>query len=321
MVTTTAQCFVHLLTGPYDLAAVPRWRRRRFEINKTRYMRRNADEFQRLNGVGTIFSALGKDDCSYVYSQRLDELSSLFLSLGSGERRLEFFEAHSMDTLQHWNLDDPSKIASSYHQVDRFVNALHATCESNGVRMMLLSDHGMELVTEFIDIIGGLKALGLRRDEYTFFVEAPKARFWAHTDRARRRITEMLSALDHGTFLSYQDLHRYNLKFEDARYGEFYFIADPGQIFFPHDYHHPLANLFMGLTHEHQRSRLQSPKYRGYHGYLPHHESEKGLLILLDDRYKFRQPEMSIIDVAPTILTVLGEKPPDHMKGRCVLEM
>jgi len=81
-------------------------------------------------------------------------------------------------------------------------------------------------------------------------------------------------------------MRQYTIEFDDDRYGEFYFIADPSYISFPNDYHHPLGNLYLGLTDWQQRSRLRRPKYRDYHGCLPHHESERGFMVLLDERYR-----------------------------------
>jgi hypothetical protein len=128
----------------------------------------------------------------------------------------------------------------------------------------------------------------------------------------------MLSSIEHGRVQSYEDLQEYNIKFPDSSYGEFYFRADPGYIIFPHDFYQPLANLYLGLTDWQQRSRVLNPKHRGYHGYPPNNESEKGFMILLDDRYKTTKKEVEIIDVAPTVLGLLGYEKPDYMVGDCV---
>ncbi len=319
ILTTTAQCFAHLYTGSFDLAAVPPWRRRRFEIKKTRYMQRTVEAFLRLNGVETIFSIIGRDQCNYVYSRRFSELPFLPSKLFRRKYRFELLQLHSLDVFQHWRLDDPGRVEASYRTVDHFVQELHSRCQENGVTMMVLSDHGMEPVQGSIDLVRRVRRLGISREEFTFFIEAPKARYWFHTDRARGRILEVLSSLNHGKVLSCRDMHQYNVRFNDVRHGEVYFVADPGYVLFPHDYYHPLANLFLGLTDRQQRSRLLSPRYRGYHGYLPHHESEKGFMIVLDDRYGTSRGEADIIDVAPTLLWLLGVENRDSLKGTCVL--
>jgi hypothetical protein len=173
----------------------------------------------------------------------------------------------------------------------------------------------MELVKSSVDIIKKIDELGIKKNEITYFIEAPKARFWFHSDNAREKMLEYLSENTDGVLLSYKDMYKFKIKFEDDRYGEYYFVLNPGTIFFPNDYYHPFANLYLGLTEKQQRSRLSSPLYRGYHGYMPYNECEKGFLMLLDKHYKTSQEEIEIIDFAPTVLNLLGYKKPDSLNG------
>ena len=55
IITTTYQCFLHLITGKFDLAGVPDWRRRRFHIYKTKYSWKSYKEVPSFNGVDSIF--------------------------------------------------------------------------------------------------------------------------------------------------------------------------------------------------------------------------------------------------------------------------
>ena len=41
-------------------------------------------------------------------------------------------------------------------------------------------------------------------------------------------------------------------------------------------------------------------------------------MILLDDSYKATMQDVDIIDVAPTVLGLLGYDKPEYMKGQCV---
>lgn len=318
VLTSTFQCLVHLFTGSFDLAGVPSWRRRRFEISKTRFMKRSVRGFLRLNGIDTYLNVVGEKDCSFIYNERVDELFSVLTSLSPLKHKLQLVQIHSLDTLQHWNLDNPNYIQTSYGEIDRFVKELHNQCRKNGITLMVLSDHGQEPVKRSINILKLLRKMGIPKHEYTYYIEAPKARFWFHSDRARETILEKLSSIQNSTLLSYRDLHKYNVRFEEESFGEYYLIAEPGYIYFPNDFYHPLANIFLGVTDRQQRSRLSSPQYRGYHGYLPHNESEKGFMILLDDCYKASKKAVKIIDVAPTVLRLLGYEKPDYMIGNCV---
>lgn len=320
IVTTTFQCLVHLITGNYDLAAIPRWRRKRFIFRKTRYYERTVDKFLNLNGVDTIFNMIGSDNCNFVYLRRLNELNDSFGKFFQKENKLEFFEVHALDTIQHWNLDDIGKLMGYYKLIDDYVKHLYEKCAVRGVTFALLSEHGMEPVRGFIDITKKLKSLGIPRVEYTYYIEAPKTRFFFHSERAREKILDLLNNLDNGEVLSYKDLHKYNVKFEGDKWGEYYFIANPGYIFFPNDFHHPLANVFLGMKDSQQRRRLINPRYRGYHGYLSEYESEKGFIVVAGENIQKTSVEGEIIDIAPTILDLLGVENTYNLQGNVLFK-
>jgi predicted AlkP superfamily pyrophosphatase or phosphodiesterase len=345
-VTTTLQCIRHFVNHSFDLATIADRRLQAFEIKRFKHTRQyfpsvydlwsrfvNGDgrlkkakgdslteEIMTINGLRSIFGIVGKEASRYVFNRRFEELDSLLDHLGSGKYTLECLELHSLDIIEHWNLDDQPNMRRYYRRVDDFLRDLHRICRAKGIRLVVLSDHGQEEVRGTIDIMRELRQLNLPEDEYEFYVEAPMARFWFHTDRAREEIQEMLFTLKNGVVLSYRDMHQFNVRFEDGAYGEVYFIADPGYIMFPHDFYQPLANLFLGLTDWHQqRRRIINPKLRGSHGYLPHHDSEKGFMVVLDQNYTvgLSGEEVDIIDVAPSMLNLLGYQRPDYMKGSC----
>jgi hypothetical protein len=316
MVTTTLQCFIHMVTGSYDLVSIPPWRRRRLEIIKTRYIKQDIDHFQKLNGRDTFLGLVGKDNCTYVFDNELAHLDEILSGLFKTSKRLEMTHIHAVDTLAHWNLDDNEKMTFAYKRFDDFVGSLHSLCIKNGATLLILSDHGQEVIKGSFNIIEKIQEFGIKDNEITYYIEAPKARFWFHTDTAREKLLNYLSGVRNGTLLRYDDLYKYNVRFENDRYGEYYFILNPGYVFFPNDYYHPLGNLYLGVTSRPQRSRLKSPVYRGYHGYLPENESEKGLLILTDDRYRADKKEIETIDFAPTVLNLLGYEQPSYLKGR-----
>ena len=318
---TTFQCLVHLFNQSFDLAAIPSKRRRLLELKRFKYTRRekSSEILFRIGGVESIFSIVGKGKGKYVFSKKFDGLDKLLYNLCSQDYRLEFLELYSLDILQHWNLDETNEISKFYRGIDNFVKNLHEKCQSKNSTLMILSDHGQEQVKGSIDIKKELKKLNLPENEYNFYTEVPMARFWFHTDRARRKIVDMLYSIDNGTVLSYKDMHKYNVKFDDDEYGEIYFIVDPGYIIFPHDFYQPLANIFLGLTDWQQRSRIFNPKHRGVHGYLPQYDSERGFIMILDhNNYRIDKRDVDIIDVAPSILGLLGYGKANYMEGNCI---
>ena len=183
---------------------------------------------------------------------------------------------------------------------------------------MVLVDHGQEPVVGSIPLTRMLQESGVPEREYSFFAELAMARFWFHTDRARARLREGLARLPHLRVLSWRDLAAYGIRFEDDAFGELYACAEPGWIFFPHDYYQPLANLFLGLTDRHQHPRVFQPRHRGNHGYLPEHPSERGFVLLAEEGWRATEGEMAIVDFAPSVLTLLGHASPPHMRGSAV---
>jgi predicted AlkP superfamily phosphohydrolase/phosphomutase len=258
----------------------------------------------------------GPEKSNYVFNRKYDQLSGNLTRVCSGEYRLEYFEIRCLDFEQHWNLDDATKTRLFYRRIDDFVKLLHEKCTANHVKLMILSDHGQEQVKGDIDIKKELNRLGLASNEYQYYLQATKARFWFHTDRARHGITDMLSSLRHGTVLTYQELHQYNVRFDNTDYGDVYFFPDAGFIIFPHDLYQPVANLFLGLVNEEQRSRIFNGRQKGEHGYLPYNESEYGFMMVLDQSCQASDEDVEIIDIAPSVLGLLGYDNAPTMKGR-----
>ena len=317
IVTTTFQCFAHALTNSYDLAAIPPRRRRLFDSMRTKYVRRTNSTrgLLRIGDVESCLGVLSTYQSRYLFSDTSDPSKKLLDHLASGTLKLEFLELYSLDRYQAWNLDRPDYIRRCYGRFDAFVKVLYEKCQHNDITLVLVSDHGHEAVKSSIDLKEELKKLAVPEDEYTFFTELYLTRFWFHTDRAREKIGAMLGALDGTTLLSHQDMHRYHLSFRDSQYGELFSVANPGYIFFPHDFHHPLANLYLGLTDSKQRRRLLDPRQRANHGYLPHHEVEKAFMIAFDEGYKSTKEEIELIDIAPSLLEMTGYEKPEYMKG------
>jgi predicted AlkP superfamily pyrophosphatase or phosphodiesterase len=317
IVTTSVQCLLHFFTNSFDLAAIPPKRRRLFELKRTKYHRRTrlTDALLEIGGIETCLGVLGKSRARYLYSNSSDPIKNVVNNIGSGLYQLEILELYSLDLIQQWNLDTVQKVRDYYGRIDEFLNALSERCKENGIVLALLSDHGHEEIKGSIDIKRELSGLTAAEDEYTFFIDVSMVRFWFRTVSARREILSKLAELENVTLLTSNDLNEYHISFADSRYGEVFFLADPGYIFFPHDFYQPVANLYLALSDPRQRGRLKNPRHRGTHGYLPHHDSERAFMIVFDERCKAGRQQIDIIDVAPSILAILGYPRPDSMRG------
>lgn len=320
IVTTTAQCIRQKFDPDFDLAAIPPRRRREFTQHRFKYTRRiaNPEIMQEFNGYRTLFGVLGAAS-RYHFTHDFEALESLAAKVLASPLKFEFVEMYALDLFQHWHLDDDAAMADALARTDSFVARLHEGCAANGHTLILLSDHGQEAVTGTLPLVRLLPEWGTPRDEYSYFCELACARFWFHTDQARQAIVRQLEKLPNCSLFHFSDMNQFDVSFEDSRFGEYYLMADAGQIFFPHDFYQPLANLYLGLFGHGQRTRITDPVHKGNHGYLPHYPSEKGFLLVADETMKPDRPEMSLVDFAPTMLSLLGEPVPRHMTGRSLL--
>jgi hypothetical protein len=320
LVTTTVQCIRQKFDPDFDLAAIPPRRRREFTQHRFKYTRRAAapEIMMEFNGYKTIFGLLDKD-ARYRFTYSFDALDFLARDIPSSVLRFEFLEMYALDLYQHWHLDNEAGMREVLGRTDRFVASLRERCARTGRMLVLLSDHGQEPVTETIPLVRMLRKSGVPRSEYSYFCELACARLWFHTERAHNVIVSKLQRLRNCSLLHFREMHQYQVCFDDARFGEYYLMADAGSIFFPHDFYQPLANLYLGLFGHSQRSRIFNPVHRGNHGYLPHHPSERGFLVLVDDGVKPNRKTMALIDFAPTMLDYLGTAIPAHMTGSSVL--
>jgi hypothetical protein len=316
---SSTQLLRHFLDRNYDLAVIPWRRRRRFALHRFKYTRRSAsaDGLQEFAGFRTVFGLLG-DQSRYEFTKDFAALPELVRRLPTGKGALEFLEMYALDLAQHWYLDDATAMDEALARTDRFVRELHARCRERAVRFMLLVDHGQELVVGTVPLVLALARSGVPESEFSYFAELACVRLWFHSDRARRVLTGLLASLPHVTLCSWRDMHAYDVRFDDEAFGEMYAFADPGHVFFPHDFYQPLGNLVLGLMDRQQRARAVRPVHRGNHGYLPEHPSERGWLLTDDTTLRPRVEEASIADVAPTLLGLVGVAPPDYMQGRCL---
>lgn len=317
LATTTFQCVQHVVLAPVDMAGVPPRRRRRFEMCFFKHVKtRGGDVTAPINGQPTMFSVAGQGRSRFSYLPGLRGLDRHLPSLAAGDHALEMVEIHCLDQIQHWMADREDAVRSAYRQVDDFLEKLHTECLRSGRAFVFLSDHGSEPVKDTIDLAGALRRLELRGDEYDFYIENTRARFWLHTPRARSKVMELLESIPHSQVLSWQDLERFGIRFPSGDFGEVYLYPAPGYILFPNDFHHVLANRILALYDLQQRPRFFRPAHRSDHGYLPHAESETGFMVLADEDFAPRSSRIDMVDIAPTVLALLGIPPANTMCGQ-----
>jgi hypothetical protein len=313
--TTSYQCVRHFMDNAYDLAAIPPRRRRHFRFTRTKYKRRNKrpEALFNIGGIPTVMDVAGPGRAHFHFSSSRNPVVDVLPELCENNSLIEILELYSLDRHQQWNLDQPSETERFYGVIDDFIQQLHKKCKKKGRILMLLTDHGHEPIGESIDLCAGLKEMGLTDQDLSYFIEVSSARFWFHTDKARSLVTQWLSNLDKGTLVNAEGMAKYNVALEDESFGEYFFYLEPGYIFFPHDFHHPLARWFLGIADPMQRSRLKDPRHRGNHGHLPHFDAEKSLMLVADTAFEVVPTSADILHVAPSMLAIMGAERPSTM--------
>ncbi|MBN2185762.1 MAG: alkaline phosphatase family protein [Candidatus Krumholzibacteriota bacterium] len=154
-------------------------------------------------------------------------------------------------------------------------------------RFFLLGDHGMCDVTGTIDIKSRVEGLGLKiPDDYIPFYDSTMARFRVNSDKGKILLEQDLGAAGGGRLLDEKELRRLGVWFDDGRFGDMIFIADPGTMIIPG---------FMG----------DSP-IAGMHGYHPDAQCMDSALYANSDT---GSDNISLTDIADMVI------PKDAGKG------
>ena len=321
--TTAWQCVRHRFNRDYDLPTIEPRRRRRFELHRIKVQRRfGGGDTGSLHqdGVQSLFSLL-KGQSLYRTIFSFADVPSDPSQLVTGEPSLDFLELYAFDLFCHWNLDRTDAVQNQLHILDRVIERLCARAERLGLKALLVVDHGQERVRHTLNLCRILRDSGVPRDDYLFYIEVCNARFWFFTETARKVLSERLSRIERATFLSAAEMEKYHIHFAESEgFGDAYLITDPGTIFFPHDFYHPLVNWYMARNTPEQAARKSSPVHRGYHGHLPANPVDTGYVAACSPGVEALAKKGELIDFAPSVLNLLCRPVPAQMQGRILFQ-
>jgi len=244
------------------------------------------------SGAPTIFDYLRERQIPFLLSNwrrsETDNLAELHRHLAAGQIRFAYLYMAAMDATLH---DDGSpsprvsaKIAWYARQVDELYT--QARAQYDEVRLYVFSDHGMTNVVRTVDVMRHITALPLRFGvDYAAIYDSTMARFWFLTPPAREAITAALSAIPEGHIMTAEELAGYGCDFPDQRYGQLFFLLEPGNLLCPS---------FMG----------EKP-LAGMHGYDPTHRDSLASYLTnctatriprrLDDFYALMREEIDLV--------------------------
>ncbi|HXK03380.1 MAG TPA: alkaline phosphatase family protein [Verrucomicrobiae bacterium] len=215
-------------------------------------------------GCPTIFDYLRDHQIPFYLSDwRAGEernLASLEAALNAGRIRFAYLYMAAMDATLHQYGTDSEPVAAKIRwyeqQLRRILQSAHEKFAD--VRVFVFSDHGMTDTIQDVPLMSRIDALGFRFGvDFNAVYDSTMARFWFFNDEARRRIVETLQRERHGRILTRAELAGYGCDFPDSKYGELFFLLDPGYLLCPS---------FMGET-----------SLAGMHGFAPEHKDSVAL--------------------------------------------
>jgi len=163
-------------------------------------------------------------------------LAVLEEAIDEGEIRFAYLYMAAMDAILHQygaaSEQGAAKIRWYEEQIRRVLDRAHQNYDE--VHIYLFSDHGMTDTIDVCPLIERVDALGLRfGTDYAAVYDSTMARFWFLSDRAREAIPEALRAEPKGRILTEKDLHRFGCDFSDRKYGDLFFLMNPGVLLCP----------------------------------------------------------------------------------------
>lgn len=211
------------------------------------------------SGAETIFDILRARRIPFHLSdwQASEErnVASLRAAIRTGEPRFAYLYMASMDALLHADGTGSERATRRIAWYHREIASLLADAREryDTVHLHVFSDHGMTDVRECCDLIPRIRATGLEfGKDYAAVYDSTMARFWFLREGARERIEAALREVPQGRILGDEDFARYRCRFAGNRYGELFFLLNPGVLLCP--------------------SFLGEKPLAGMHGYAPEHK-------------------------------------------------
>jgi predicted AlkP superfamily pyrophosphatase or phosphodiesterase len=178
-------------------------------------------------------------------------------------------------------------------QVDACLREIHREVSKRFevVNWILFGDHGMVEVKSITDVWGALFGAKLKiGKDYVFFLDSTMARFWFFNEVAKAQVTSALASVKGGRLLTQEDLDHYHLNFSHNRFGDLFFLADPGVLISP--------NFFQGKR-----------MVKGMHGYAPEFPDHQAAVIINSPHVPPSGRLAAPVDMRqlfPTVLKFLG---------------
>lgn len=210
------------------------------------------------NGIRTIFDLLRDERIPFHVSDwhRSDKenLAEVGAEIERGEVTFSYLFLGELDAVLHAEGTDSPQVREKLAWYESHLRAIlaHARDRYETVSLSIISDHGMTDVHKTYDLMARIDALGLEfGGDYVAVYDSTMARFWFLRPGASSAIQSELSHVEEGRILTHGALEEFGCDFVGSRYGELFFLMDPGILISP--------------------SHMGETTLAGMHGYDPGH--------------------------------------------------
>jgi hypothetical protein len=210
--------------------------------------------------------------CSNWRHSEEDILKENQAEIAKGNIEFCYLYLPKLDGVMHLNGTDANIVKEKIEWLEKnIIDTLEQAKETyDEVSLYVISDHGMKDVNGSIDLISQIKKTGLAYGkDYVAMYDSTMARFWFMNTTAREKIEQVLNGISGGAIVSEQELKNMHVYFEDGRFGELFYLMNPGLLITP---------CYMGLK-----------SIPGMHGYHPHDKDSYAMIasnnVLPDDLF------------------------------------
>lgn len=202
-----------------------------------------------------------------------------------------------IDTIGHKFVDQPDVMRENLRKVDQMIEELIYEAESiPDAQIMVLGDHGMEIVDEVVNVECALDQLPLKRhSEYEYFLDSTILRIWCSNANKKTivlKLTELLA--DKGFWIDDKLAETYHIPKDNSRvYGDLIWCANTGKLIYPDFFNKEID--------------------RGMHGYAEPTDRGKGLCVFTGESKEI--DEGNLVDVCPTLCHMLKVNVPNLCEG------
>jgi hypothetical protein len=168
----------------------------------------------------------------------VENLENLSAVIKDGERNCSFAYLYmaSMDAILHQYGKDHEEVTGKIKWYEDRIRTLLSDARENyeEVRLFIFSDHGMTDVHTDFDLRKIIDQTGLKfGKDYAVVYDSTMARFWFLKEGAEQKIREALKPVKEGTILAKKTMHDWGVDFSDKRYGDLFFLMNPGVLIVP----------------------------------------------------------------------------------------